>query len=96
MSIKKQTPEELLALNKFNVDEGHPHIIIDKAICAKCTDKPCLVVCPAVLYRLKGDEVSFEYAGCLECGTCRVMCLNKGVSSWNYPRASFGVSYRCG
>jgi ferredoxin like protein len=96
MSIKRQTPEELLALNKFNVDEGHPHIIINKAICAKCADKPCLVVCPAVLYRLKGDEVSFEYAGCLECGTCRVMCLNKGVSSWNYPQASFGVSYRSG
>ena len=96
MSIKRLTPEDLEALNKFNVDEGHPHIIVDKTICARCTGKPCLVVCPAVLYRLTGDELSFEYAGCLECGACRVMCAGKGVSSWNYPRGTFGVSYRCG
>jgi ferredoxin like protein len=96
MSINRQTPEELLSLNKFHVDEGNPHIIIDKSICAKCADKPCLVVCPAVLYRLNGDEITFEYAGCLECGTCRVMCRNKGVTSWNYPRATFGVVFRCG
>jgi ferredoxin like protein len=96
MSIKRLSPEDLEALDKFEVDEGHAHIIIDKAICAKCTDKPCLVVCPAVLYRLKIDEISFDYAGCLECGACRVVCVNKGVSSWNYPRGTFGVSYRCG
>jgi ferredoxin like protein len=96
MSIKKLTPEESLALNKFNVDEGHPHIIIDKAICATCDDKPCLVVCPAVLYRLKDNQMTFEYAGCLECGTCRVMCRKKGITSWDYPRATFGVFYRCG
>ena len=34
MSIKRLSPEESLALNKFAVDEGHPHIIVDKAICA--------------------------------------------------------------
>jgi ferredoxin like protein len=96
MTIKRQSPEELLGLNKFSVDEGQPHIILDKAICAKCADKPCLVVCPAVLYTLKGGEINFDFAGCLECGTCRVMCKNKGITSWNYPRGTFGVAFRYG
>ena len=94
MSIKRLTPEEALALNKFAVDEGQPHIVIDKTICTHCTDRPCLVICPARLYRLKDGQVSFEYAGCLECGTCRVMCRRGGITTWNYPRPTFGVTYR--
>ena len=96
MTIKRQSPEELLGLNKFSVDEGHPHIILDKAICAKCEDKPCLVVCPAVLYTLKGGEINFDYAGCLECGTCRAVCPKKGAIDWRYPRGGFGINYRYG
>ena len=33
MTIKRLGPEELLALNRFEVDEGNPHILVDKAIC---------------------------------------------------------------
>ncbi|MDR3762955.1 MAG: ferredoxin family protein [Acidobacteriota bacterium] len=95
MSIKKLSPEDLLALNKFAVDEGNPHILVDKTKCAQCTARPCLVVCPARCYRQKDGEVNFEYAGCLECGTCRVVCTYGGVTSWNYPRASYGVTFRC-
>ncbi len=95
MTIKKFSPEELLALDKFAVDEGTPHILVDKSYCAKCAGKPCLLACPARCYRLKDGEVSFEYAGCLECGTCRVVCKDGGVTSWNYPRATFGVTFRC-
>jgi len=94
MSIKRLSPEESLAVDKFSVDEGKPHIIVDKNICAHCSDRACLVVCPARLYQLKDNQISFEFAGCLECGTCRVMCSEGGVTSWNYPRATFGVSYR--
>ena len=97
MSIERLTPPELLSKNKFNVDEEEPHIIIDKAICARCVEKPCLYVCPAVLYKLdKNGEMSFDYAGCLECVTCRVMCKNKGIVKWVYPRGTFGVIYRQG
>ncbi|MEN6411573.1 MAG: ferredoxin family protein [Veillonellales bacterium] len=96
MTVKKLSPEELLGLNKFAVDEAEPHIVLDKAICAKCAEKPCLVVCPAVLYSLKDNEMNFDYAGCLECGTCRVVCKNKGIIKWNYPRGPFGVAFRCG
>lgn len=97
MTIKRMDAPELLSLNKFNVDEDMPHIELDKAICAKCADKPCLYVCPAVLYKPEKDgTVSFDYAGCLECGTCRVMCKNKGIVKWLYPRGTFGVNFRYG
>lgn len=97
MSIEKITAPELLSLDKFNADEGEPHIVLDKNICAQCKEKACLVVCPAVLYKLdKSGKISFDYAGCLECGTCRVMCKNKGIIKWVYPRGTFGVIYRYG
>ncbi|MGG0717026.1 ferredoxin family protein [Robertmurraya massiliosenegalensis] len=97
MSIAKLTAPELLSLNKFTVDEEDPHIVLNKEICANCNEKPCLVVCPAVLYKLdKAGEITFDYAGCLECGTCRIMCENKGIVEWSYPRSTFGVSYRYG
>ncbi|AJQ28606.1 ferredoxin family protein [Pelosinus fermentans] len=96
MTIKKLTPEELLGLDKFVVDEEEPHILLDKTICAKCMDKPCLVVCPAVLYTVKDGEMNFDYAGCLECGTCRVICKDKGIVRWTYPRGTFGVAFRNG
>lgn len=97
MSIKIMDAQELLGRNKFNVDEDEPHIVLNKNICAACAEKPCLVVCPAVLYKLDDSgTISFDYAGCLECGTCRVMCKNKGIVKWAYPRGTFGVNYRFG
>jgi ferredoxin like protein len=97
MSIRIMEAPELLSLNKFNVDEEQAHIVLDKNICSKCQDKPCLLVCPAVLYRLdKSGAITFDPAGCLECGTCRVMCKNRGIIKWEYPRGTFGVSFRYG
>jgi ferredoxin like protein len=97
MSIKIMDAPELLSLNKFNVDDEEPHIILNKEICAGCADKPCLVVCPAGLYTLdKSNQIVFDYAGCLECGTCRTMCQNKGIKQWQYPRGTFGVIFRRG
>lgn len=97
MSIARMEAAELLSLNKFIVDEAEAHIVLDKTICASCCEKPCLYVCPAVLYKLeKNSELSFDYAGCLECGTCRVVCRNKGIVKWEYPRGTFGVNFRFG
>lgn len=97
MSVKKIEVSELLSLNKFNIDEEVPHIELDKVICTGCPDKPCLHVCPAGLYKLDKDgTLSFDYAGCLECGTCRVMCKNHGMIKWVYPRGTFGINYRYG
>ncbi|NLO20808.1 MAG: ferredoxin family protein [Syntrophomonadaceae bacterium] len=100
MSIEKMEAAELLSKNKFNVDEEIAHIEIDKTICAQCREKPCLYVCPVVLYKLdKNGDISFDYAGCLECGTCRVVCHDigsKGIVKWVYPRGTFGVNFRYG
>jgi ferredoxin like protein len=97
MSIKPMDAANLLGLNKFEVDEEEPHIVLDHEKCKPCQEKPCLFVCPAVLYTLdKSGVISFDYAGCLECGTCRVMCKNKGIVKWVYPRGTFGVNYRYG
>lgn len=88
---------DLLSLNKFNVDEEEAHIELDKSICAGCAEKPCLYACPAVLYKLeKTGDISFDYAGCLECGTCRLVCQNKGIVKWEYPRGTLGVNFRFG
>lgn len=97
MTIEWMEAPQLLSLNKFNVDEDESHIILNKEICKACREKPCLFVCPAVLYKLeKSGEISFDYAGCLECGTCRVVCPNKGIVKWGYPRGTFGVNFRYG
>jgi len=96
MTVKKQGVEELLGLDKFEVDEDNAHVLLDKTRCADCQDKPCLVVCPAVLYTLKDGELNFDYAGCLECGTCRLVCSNKGITKWEYPRSTFGIIFRYG
>lgn len=98
MSIKQMEAPDLLNLNRFEVDEEEPHIVLDKEICkTKCKEKPCLTACPAVLYKLdKTGEMTFDYAGCLECGTCRIVCREKGIIKWEYPRGTFGISYRQG
>jgi ferredoxin-like protein FixX len=36
-----------------------------------------------------------EYAGCLECGTCKIACTLKAII-WDYPKGEFGVQYRFG
>ena len=90
--------EQKLSLDKFTVDEGHPHIVIHPEQMDEAALKALTVVCPAGLYTLddKGRMV-FEFAGCLECGTCRVAVAHiPGAMEWDHPRASFGVQYRCG
>ena len=84
-----------LVLNKFNVNEGEPHIIINNQICRKCSKKYCLFACPAGLYTELNEEITVEWAGCLECGTCLAICENSAID-WKYPQGGFGISYRHG
>jgi len=87
---------EKLAINKFQLDEGNPHIVVQGEICRQvCRQKLCLTVCPAKLYGEQNGEIIVEWAGCLECGTCQVACEHQALS-WEYPRGSFGVHYRYG
>jgi len=94
--MKKMGTEQLLGLDKFIVDDEQAHIKVDKEVCKTCRDKPCTYACPAGLYTLKDEEMSFDYAGCLECGTCRAVCPYAGAITWSYPRGGFGVQFRFG
>ncbi|MDK2986438.1 MAG: ferredoxin like protein [Clostridia bacterium] len=94
--MKTMSIEEKLGINKFTVDEGNPHIVIRNGFNLEDLKK-CAIACPAGLYVINDDDtVSFDFAGCLECGTCRVICSESGSLEWNYPQGTFGVEFRYG
>jgi len=88
--------EEKLTLNAMKNDR-ESHIRLDQKICAACNERYCVYACPAHLYSLNEEtnEMVVEYAGCLECGTCRITCVYNAIS-WEYPKGEFGVQYRYG
>ncbi len=87
--------EKRLTLTKFNIHK-EPHIVVDTSKCEKCEEKPCIYACPAGLYQLdENGKLVFIYEGCLECGTCRLICPY-GAVSWNYPPGGYGVWYKFG
>jgi ferredoxin like protein len=88
--------EAKLGLDAFKLDD-RSHITINQEACrTRCELKPCLVVCPADLYSVSANgEMQVDYEGCLECGTCMVVCP-EGALEWVYPRAGLGVHYRFG
>lgn len=90
--------QDKLALNKFVVDEQNPHIVMDESRLDSQTRQALLVSCPAGLYTLNNEgRLMFDYAGCLECGTCRVVAAAcPGALTWEYPRPTMGVFYRYG
>lgn len=72
-----------------------PHIVLDNTKCVDCNSKPCLYVCSAGCFTEEDGEIKFNYEGCMECGTCRVMCNHQALT-WNYPPGGFGVTFRYG
>ena len=81
--------DEYLSLNKYEVDESNDPSDeeFDKLI----------LVCPAALYKRDEDgKKSFDYAGCLECGTCRFACGDTIIKKWENPQPTMGVEYRFG
>lgn len=85
-----------LGVNKFHVDEGNPHIIVmEKPGMAEY--KKLMNACPAGLYKVDESGVAhFDYAGCLECGTCRILCGKTILTKWEYPVGTMGVEFRYG
>ncbi len=93
--MKRMSVEERLALTKFEV-HSEPHIILRTEKCKTCSFKICVSSCPAGLYTLnESGEIQFTYEGCLECGTCRIVCPENAIE-WNYPPGGFGVQYKFG
>lgn len=84
--------EERLSLVRYVVDT-QSHIRVDFTLCSNCADRPCLLCCPAGCFTCEQGAVRHAYEGCLECGTCRLVCL-LGAVTWTNPRGGYGVSYR--
>ncbi|QLK60448.1 ferredoxin family protein [Enterobacteriaceae bacterium Kacie_13] len=76
--------------------ESEPHIILADSA-EQSAVEVLLNACPAGLYRLnvQGD-ITFEAHGCLECGTCRILCDETTFARWRYPQAGCGVTFRFG
>jgi ferredoxin-like protein FixX len=88
--------DEYLALNKYEVDEETAHIELVEDPDDAEFDK-LIRVCPAALYKRDADgRKTFDYAGCLECGTCRIICGDTIVKKWAFPGPTMGVEYRYG
>lgn len=91
--------EDKLYRNRYVVDEGRPHIKIrDPQVCLeKCQTKPCVICCPAACYGLTDEGgVNLVTDGCLECGTCRIICQDLDNIAWDYPRGGYGIAYKFG
>ncbi|WJV55922.1 4Fe-4S dicluster domain-containing protein [Prodigiosinella aquatilis] len=85
-----------LTINKFYIDENHPHIIIRESP-DMATFSLLMKACPAGLYKqLEDGTIRFDYVGCLECGACRIIGGNSVLAKWVYPQEASGVHYRFG
>ena len=84
--------DDKLALNLFHVGK-EPHISIDPEICQDCPHQLCTCICPVDNYRVEDGKVVLSWEGCLECGTCRIVC-DQGGLTWDYPRGGCGICYR--
>lgn len=93
---RTKTIEEKLACNAVKSDR-ESHIKLRQDVCKRCPERFCIYACPGYLYSLNEEtgEMSVEHAGCLECGTCKVVCVYGSVT-WEYPRGEYGVQYRYG
>ncbi len=91
--------EHKLFQNRYRVDHGRPHIRIrDASICRDdCIDQGCTFVCPAACYKSEADRtVTLITDGCLECGSCRVICSVHHNVDWEYPRGGHGILFKFG
>lgn len=89
--------EEKLFQNRYRVDTGRAHIAVrDAKTCVSCGGKACTVCCPAGCWRIDDSGgIELVVDGCLECGTCRLICDQNNVD-WNYPRGGFGILFKFG
>jgi ferredoxin like protein len=91
--------EDRLFQNRYRVDAGRPHIKIkDPAVCTNdCGTQSCTFVCPASCYTAEGNgNVTLITDGCLECGSCRIICNEHFNVDWEYPRGGHGILFKFG
>lgn len=92
--------DEYIAVNRYEVDEENAHIELEGTDIDALPEKEfgkLVRVCPAALYKVDSEgKRSFDYAGCLECGTCRIACEETIIKKWVNPGPTMGVQYRFG
>lgn len=98
MSARVLSLDDLLGLDRYEIDEANSHIQVDQACCNRCGLKPCLTVCPAAVYVAVEGEITARYENCLECGTCQIACDSGGAGgiTWRPPQGGFGIVFRYG
>ncbi|WP_248633204.1 ferredoxin family protein [Cereibacter changlensis] len=89
--------EERLYQNRYQVDEGRPHVKIHP----QAEDSPelqaLMAICPAGCYRpTENGRVEVVADGCMECGSCRIVCQETGEIEWAYPRGGYGILFKFG
>lgn len=96
-AMVKHRVEDKLYQNRYMVDPGRPHIEVPDHLFPSPNLIALTQVCPAKCYQLNDrGQVTIVSDGCLECGTCRVLCEATGEIKWNYPRGGFGVLFKFG
>ena len=86
--------EEKLGTLHYTIDK-EAHIKVNFETCNQCENRACIRGCPAQCFELVQGELKFQYEDCIECGTCKILCEKKAIE-WNYPRGTFGVTFRKG
>ncbi|NLI92364.1 MAG: ferredoxin family protein [Peptococcaceae bacterium] len=89
--------DQKLGIDKFHVDEGNAHIVLKKDKIDMQEYQKLMIACPAGLYKIdENGNPQFDYAGCLECGTCRVLCGKTILEKWEFPQGTMGIEFRFG
>jgi len=97
MSTLNNRIEEKLYQNRYVVDAGKPHIKVKDHDVPSAALVSLVTTCPAACYTLtEQGKVEIVPDGCMECGTCRVVCGPSGEVEWNYPRGGYGVLFKFG
>lgn len=94
--MAKMSIDDKLGVNRFFIDKSNPHISIKADYYDEDKIHELVMACPAGLYSYENGKITFNYEGCLECGTCRVLSKGKVVKSWDYPMGGRGIEYQQG
>jgi ferredoxin like protein len=90
-------PKSMKAILGKNVfkPSSREHIVIKPEV-PEDRLRRMVFICPAGLYATdEDDHVILSLDGCLECGTCRLVC-GTDVLEWDYPAGGSGVQFRFG
>ncbi|MCE2575176.1 ferredoxin family protein [Komagataeibacter sp. FNDCR2] len=97
MAMSDDRVENRLFQNRYVVDVGRPHIEVRPHEVPSRELVAMTRVCPAGCYsQNEQGQVEITADGCMECGTCRVVCSKSGDIEWNYPRGGYGVLFKFG